>query len=88
MAEDLDAGNRMIRRLASRAKEGKLLKPLWQNAMSEIHPGQIGETDQGIGHCLAVECNLMTLISEKKEKLENIHSINPFINSFSSSCSS
>ncbi len=88
MAEDLDAGNRMIRRLASRAKEGKLLKPLWQNAMSAIHPGQIGETDQGIGHCLAVECNLMTLISEKKEKLENIHSINPFINSFSSSCSS
>jgi hypothetical protein len=71
MVEELEAGNILMRSLGGEAK----LNPLWQEAMREIHPDQSGITSQGVGHCLSVECNLGELISEKKEKLGNIHPI-------------
>lgn len=66
MEEDLKAGNIALRKsIGLQTPQGKLLNSLWENAKREIHNSQVGSTEQGTRHCLAVENNIATLLAEK-----------------------
>lgn len=62
------------RRLRNRITNSSLLTELqniWDSAEKELHPFQIGKTDQGFFHCIRVESHIWSLVEKHIDKFRD-----------------